>query len=898
MPLFELQRIWDAWPNIYNHQVLRELFRQISTPSVEADGDTCHVIDDVTVIPGHVFVSTLPKQSSLTDEINDGMAQLYAFSRVPLREEPTSHDHHMTPYLLPLNNQCKRVINVIDLTVGTSQRILVLQDCGILSSFEYNSTKFAWELREEIPFSSTTDYSVHEATLHTPTSKLVFVEHPHTPHTSHSSQVTVRLLDYPSNGSVDLGPPKVILRNSPPFKLTCFEEGIALLPTTTPYPKGLLLFWTPAVPGELSAMVWGSHRTLPSLLVGVASRTTSFKTLTLRLAGYWSKDLSGPSLVSVDTNSHTGQLLALASDGTVHSISVNKQGLIGTSQLTRLSDFAQRNPSPSDIFTAPHLYTTPHLFCVHTYFGYCLKGVLRIYDKFTGEFVWECDDHEGMGSMLWTTPTTPEFCGVHGNNGLWLLRSHKIVDHAHFMATALFPIATNADETTPGEYLDSGQLLAAKLSQLWNLHLLVTRYSLEGVFDVVKANVDENESAVKESFLPQPHHELIRLLSENSALQNPALIVALLAGYPEFRQQLSECVGTFLNRYHSNGSSDKDLLTPLNADIVPLLEEFLQLCHEFESGLEQLEQPNDGGGSVDVRAELCKLLKSSESESVSDGEVEASSRALFHSLCARDTEQALLGIRDFFDVDNFEKAIEELEAGSWSSTRNWRGILATESAVRIQRSYMRATTNHLPLFEETCRLLYRTHPSDLLPFVTFAQLVRDFQAQGDSAFARKCRKNFFFHRALNALPMFVSLKTTPTSKEAIQARCQLLLRSDYLNAHMSCLQLLLSNKLWLDAITLVEELKNEESSHCALFHCLLVSLANNGVLLEHLDRLWTLIPNKFSVFDFVGALKMAVRGGEEDTPLVAEDVHHLTVASIGSKVLDLLKQTNLEHLNR
>ncbi len=94
---------------------------------------------------------------------------------------------------------------------------------------------------EEIPFSSTTDYSVHEATLHTPTSKLVFVEHPHTPHTSHSSQVTVRLLDYPSNGSVDLGPPKVILRNSPPFKLTCFEEGIALLPTTTPYPKGTVV---------------------------------------------------------------------------------------------------------------------------------------------------------------------------------------------------------------------------------------------------------------------------------------------------------------------------------------------------------------------------------------------------------------------------------------------------------------------------------------------------------------------------------------------------------------------------------------------------------------------------------------------------------------------------------
>ncbi len=62
--------------------------------------------------------------------------------------------------------------------------------------------------------------------------------------------------------------------------------------------------------------------------------------------------------------------------------------------------------------------------------------------------MWECDDHEGVGSMLWTTHTTPAFCGVHGNSGLWLLRSHKIADHAHFMATALFPIATNADEVS------------------------------------------------------------------------------------------------------------------------------------------------------------------------------------------------------------------------------------------------------------------------------------------------------------------------------------------------------------------------------------------------------------------------------------------------------------------
>lgn len=52
---------------------------------------------------------------------------LYAFSRVPLREEPASCDNHMTPYLLPLNDECRKVVNIIDVTVGDVQRILVVR---------------------------------------------------------------------------------------------------------------------------------------------------------------------------------------------------------------------------------------------------------------------------------------------------------------------------------------------------------------------------------------------------------------------------------------------------------------------------------------------------------------------------------------------------------------------------------------------------------------------------------------------------------------------------------------------------------------------------------------------------------------------------------------------------
>lgn len=85
-------------------------------------------------------------------------------------------------------------------------------------------------------------------------------------------------------------------------------------------------------------------------------------------------------------------------------------------------------------------------------------------------------------------------------------------------------------------------------------------------------------------------------------------------------------------------------------------------------------------------------------------------------------------------------------------------------------------SNHVPIFEETCRLLYHSHPDELLTFVNFAQLVRDHEAQGDSAFARKCRKEFFYHRAINALPKFKSVEATPSSPDTVRAYCQLLLK--------------------------------------------------------------------------------------------------------------------------
>ena len=81
---------------------------------------------------------------------------------------------------------------------------------------------------------------------------------------------------------------------------------------------------------------------------------------------------------------------------------------------------------------------------IHFHNYRCCTG--RIYDGFTGEFLWESDEHEGAGSTLWTMSTIPNFCGIYDNSGVWLIKSRKAIDQAYFMANALFPISTNADE--------------------------------------------------------------------------------------------------------------------------------------------------------------------------------------------------------------------------------------------------------------------------------------------------------------------------------------------------------------------------------------------------------------------------------------------------------------------
>ena len=77
-----------------------------------------------------------------------------------------------------------------------------------------------------------------------------------------------------------------------------------------------------------------------------------------------------------------------------------------------------------------------------------------------------------------------------------------------------------------------------------------------------------------------------------------------------------------------------------------------------------------------------------------------------------------------------------MEGGEWQSKRNWKGIFAMKSAPEVQKGYIQVSsmsvcmyvhvdvlsplihhqgsTHHILIFETTCRLLYSTHPEELV----------------------------------------------------------------------------------------------------------------------------------------------------------------------------------------
>jgi hypothetical protein len=526
--------------------------------------------------------------------------------------------------------------------------------------------------------------------------------------------------------------------------------------------------------------------------------------------------------VSVTVSTAVEELLVLLSSGEV--ITIDNVDRPRGRAVTKLKEFSEHYPQPR-----PHTAEI-QLFSLHTYCGIFSKGDLRLYEMLCGEMVWESGEHEGHQTSLLAPPFSTHWIGIYDSSGVWILRSQKLSEHIQLLSQALFPITTNADETTPGDYLEEGRVLAATLCRLWNLPLPATRSALDALQGIVQRDRVEGASD-NDAFLPHLSSELQSLLGHLS-LQSPALLVAVLAEHPRHRALVSNSVKTFLQTFHD------DIPTPMTKEIAPLLMKYQSLSHDYEEKIVHsiteplLQTPSALTTSLLHRLEDC----GSENN-------RAGLRAQLQLLSCLSPSASLAGLRDFFAVPNFSSAVEAIEAGHWDSNRDWKSVFGVEVGSGVSRKALHPVAPNIPVFELTCRLLYREQPEELVPFVKFAQLARDYQAQGESAFARRCRKTYFFQRAVQCLPVFVSKETTPTSRMALLAHSDLLLHSELSGSGGSSLGLLLRGHLWEDAVAFLEN-RAIGSSHkyCSLFQSLLGTMAQEGVLHGYIDRVWRLVP--------------------------------------------------------
>ena len=110
------------------------------------------------------------------------------------------------------------------------------------------------------------------------------------PHSKHSYQIVARKQTDINNGCFSLSQSRVILTHVPPLQLLSYEDGVCFIPSNTPYPNGLLLFWAfdeASQSDVLKPFVWNCTSMLHDLNVG--GGPPSFKTLALRLAGTCNK---------------------------------------------------------------------------------------------------------------------------------------------------------------------------------------------------------------------------------------------------------------------------------------------------------------------------------------------------------------------------------------------------------------------------------------------------------------------------------------------------------------------------------------------------------------------------------------------------------------------------------
>eukprot|EP00731_Ephydatia_muelleri_P017834 Em0010g932a len=774
------------------------------------------------------------------------------------------------PQPVPLLHSRWGVLEVLELNSEGALRIAVIQRSGELSAYQFDTVTLQWKLLGNERLTACTLCS---AALCIKSGTFVYCEQLED---KKGYRVLVRKLEKVDDSGLSLGTPEVIVVRL--STLAC-----------TPWPPGCA--WCPWV----KAYVWNT-----AMLEPQACNCTDFKSICLHFCSLFTPKPGKPSLVAVTSNVTSNQLVTLASDGqlTCFSYDGDFAGMgMRHHVMHRLLDIPSWFESPS-----PFPRSGIKLTSLYTYWCVFSKGVARVYDSLSGELVWQCDSHEGIGTVPWSSQSPLQLAGLLTEQDIWVLKSKQMPTHPQSVIDGYLPVTMDTEEAANGKDLQNSYWLSSQLCRAWGLDLQASRYCLDAVYAMTKG-IDEGalEDGQTLPYLPQQVVDALPTM----CLQNPSLSVALLV-------KLKAQVNDFIEGYKSG--QDWLLNTQLNADTVQMLMEFVELCDKYDTILDNcLTAPQHP--TLTTRQHMINILTQAYT-TVLVGDDEGPNPLELHSLAQQHPEDALAGIRAFLAVPSFKQAVEEMNAGVWRSVVNvnWKRVFANEM---VRDETVQGSASKVPLYELTCRLLYQLEPLELVQFVEFAKLHR---AKTEGSYMREHSMTMLCHRALEAVTPLVAdcSVVTVCGPVAVKEYCQLLLMSQCPNAEMAVTNLLVGRRMWSDAILLVRELKkkidNTRNSdiHQAVFHKVLTSLSEAGVLKEHLEEMWDLIPKHFrfvapgvgwwsvgvagwwevlgGVFDFLRVLKDAV-AYRHDGVFVQQG---LAVQDVVSKLLQLLQSSQID----
>jgi hypothetical protein len=659
------------------------------------------------------------------------------------------------------------------------------------------------------------------------------------------------------------------------------------MPSQYPAPRSLSLYYS-FESKLLKTFVWQSgHPAVNSTF----SSAPDFKLIASKLACVWTKSKGDIDLLGLSTHSLTNQLIGVGSNGYLYEL-YSDNGIPASSSICQLSPFTDLSTDCSSITNlSPHTSSGIflELFLFRTFALVSFPGgILRMYVCSSGALFWQSEQMSGSDVHVWISHGPNSLLGVWTVNGIHRLQSKSISMQANIIASGRAVCDEQAWMTQDvtmevGDAKIQNCIRAAKYCKLWGLKA----WSEKFVLDALRATV-QSKTVGQQRVLS----ELEDLLDLN-CLHSPTLLLALLSHFPGHQNAIVAKVKVFLAQYKSGDDSQRLLGiqhqavseehlvgSALNDEIVPLLQEYVELYDQVSSLLsypllakQEWRSPKMLSAKEQVKKILEKAFVTNEGSSLQD---HADDYIRLESLAEGSPCEVLDGIFEFLEIPDIEKAVADITKDTWQSKHNWRNLLVPEGAVSCSPYQGTSTKTSIPLFEMTCRLLYHNRPDYLVSFVKFSQLARDYNAKLESLFARRSREHYFFKRAVDCLPPFVSIGATPVSISACKARVQLMIQSGRSHMEVESLRWYLRCQLWHNALEFAKQFAIQNVTHYEMFCAILNAVVEANVLTQYQDQVISLMPKNFRVHHFMSILNGHISVVTNDI-MVNQDDDSLTV---------------------